>query len=290
MTIEASPAPVDLSALAVWAKELVVVHGLLLVDAEFASKADVALDNASTSIDEAVAVAVASGAPFVSLQADTFSTVKLRELLAPEGGEELPTKVQRFITRARTHDGESDALWLRWVAQGLIFQWVATPAWRDELFENLDRELASARRAAETESSKNDYAQKARIKELAAVLITSKEFRGVAANKRRPVGHAVLGASASGEIDPYIAERAISEAGGVMDRNSYEYEVKFGSQTQDLADELRGHHEWRTATTAIRRREVTQLFLAEKADGYRIGPRVVQPVFEAAKNGPVNMR
>lgn len=289
MTAEASPVPIDLTALAEKAKELAVVHGLLLVDAEFLKKADVALDNGSTSIDDAVAVAVTSGAPFVSLQMDTFSTVQLRELLAPDDGDDLPAKVQRLITRARTHHGESDAQWLRWVAQGLIFQWVATAAWRDELYENLDRELANARWTAETESSKNDYAQRGRIKELAAVLITSREFRGVAANKRRPVGHAVLAASESGEIDQEIADLAIGDAAVVMDRKSYEYEVKFRSLIQELAAELRMRQEWRSATTAVRRREVTQLFLAEKADSYRIGPRVVDPVFEAARNEPVTM-
>ncbi|MCI0142074.1 hypothetical protein KNN17_10835 [Arthrobacter bambusae] len=275
----------ELAALAEEIPNKAVDRGLLYVaEAEFVKSADVQLSAAMVSIDNALAIAISAQAVFVSLTVHKFDPDELREVIAQEDGEELPAEVNRLVSAAGSHDGEVDVLWLRWPAHGLIFEWTATCEWRESLFESLDTAMAETQRTMTLESLNHEIAQKVRIIELISALVTSPEFRGAPANKRRQVAESIIASVTKDEIEPYVVGEAASQAGRVADQNIFEYERKFQYQIQELADELKTLPDWKNATTMQRRREVAQTFLTHKADGYRIGPRIVGPVMEAARS------
>ena len=274
--------------LAVLAEEIptkIMKRGLLYLEAaEFVKPADIQFDAATVSLDDALNVAVATHAPFVSLEVNKFDPDKLRGILATEEGRELPTKVKQLLLDASSHSGEVDVLWLRWLAQGIIFEWNNSCEWRDTLSSSLADTSAEADEELTLESINREYSQMIKTKEFAAVLIMSTDFRGTPANRRFPVAQSIISSTTSEEIESGVIRQAASEAGQVAERRIYEYEGKLKQEIQELAVELRGSDDWRIATTVQRRREITQLFLAEKAEGYRVGPRIVDQVLDAARN------
>lgn len=263
-------------------------RGLLHVqDAEFMKAADVQLSSDTVELDAALAIAIAAQAPFISLKTDKFDAAEVRKALADDDDEGLPAKTLRLVSAASKHNGDVEALWLRWPAQGLIFEWTATTDWRDKLFEKLESSLAAATHEAAEESAQQVSAERAQVDRLEAKLSESEEFRAASVKRRRAIAEVIAATVAEDLVDTWMFRQALSEANSLAHRKAFEYERNLLPQLHELAVELRKRLDWRTATTVIRRREATLLFLAEKAEGYRLGPSIVEPVMTAARAEPV---
>jgi hypothetical protein len=275
----------DSAELATLAEQIPVAaaeRGLLFVaDAEFNKESDVGLSAATVALDAALAIAAATQAPFVSLSETRFYAELLRSVLTDEATDELPRKVERVITKASSHEGEIEMLTLRWPAQGLIFEWTAGADWHDELWDKLSEATSEVSQESTEELDERQKVQNEQLRNFEAKLAASREFRGASVQKRRAIAESIAGTVSDDLFDSWGFRMAITEAGRVAKRNAYEYERIFSSQFSELAAELVGRPDWRSARTASGMREATLKFLIEKADGYRLGTAFVEELMQA---------
>lgn len=256
-------------------------RGLLFVgDAEFNKEADVELNAATVTVDSALTIAVTAHAPFVSLEMSRFSTHVLRSALATD--DVLPEAVEEIIAQAEWHEGDVDELKVRWPAQGLIFEWTAAADWYNVFCDKLVSAQPEASLEAREELEDEWVLQSAQMKELLETLTSSSEFRFATIKRRRPVAEDIAMRKVGDAVSSSDFRRVLKNANEQIDRNVLEQERVLRPQIPELVTDLRSYPEWRRATTQVRMRDAVVNFLAEKADGYRLGTAFNDQVMQAA--------
>lgn len=256
-------------------------RGLLFIEeAEFNKKADVELSAAAVTVDAALAIAVTAHAPFVSLEISRFSASVMRMALTAD--DVLPEAIERIISQADWHEGDIDEMTFRWPAQGLIFEWTAEADWYNVLCEELRSAQSTASLEAREELEDEWAIQSAQMRELLETLTASTEFRFATSKRRRAVAEGIALRKAGDVVGTSDFRRVLKEANALLDRNVLERERVLKQQIPELVTELRSFPGWRKATTQVRMREAVVHFLAEKADGYRLGTAFIEQVFQAA--------
>ncbi|MBT2550533.1 hypothetical protein [Arthrobacter sp. ISL-65] len=258
---------VDLTAMAAQVPGLVAAHSLRLINAHYANIPDVLLDE-GVGIEGAVEVAALTGAPFISLEREEFDAEALLD------GEELPDDL---IKRARKYQGQLECLNLQWAAQGLTYEWSVGADWREKLSADIARaeletKLASATRA-QVETSATD--------EIIASLVDSPDFRQATQRQRSSVGFAIL--ANRGETDYEAVRQAVNRACHKVDSHVLQTELLLKPKLEELGGELRKTPAWLAATSDIKRHNAAIEYLIEKSGGYRLSPRISDPLMRAAR-------
>lgn len=273
----------DLAAMAARAPELAAASKLRLFDALYMTVPDVLIDDDSTLIEGAIEIAALTGAPFVSLDLDIFDSSLLLDNLPDDldydGNSPAGKNLQRLVKSVRKHDGENEQLWLRWASMGLSYGWTVRADWRQKLAA--DMEMANLE--ISQESTTRARARNLEIDSLVTLLTESPDFRAAQANKRNPIGFAIVAASPDHDADHDVIERAISRAGIQAERRAFELELSLKPDMDELAGELRGTADWRAATTIATRLEAAGKYLRTKAEGYRQRAGFVESLMRAAK-------
>lgn len=253
---------------------------LLLFDAVYLNQPEVTMDGENVTIDEAIEVAVLTGAPFVSLEMDEFNPKDLLAEVLENVPEDAPSaeNLKGLIGGAAKHKGESERLWLCWAAQGLSYEWSATADWRRKLAVD----LARVRFEGQQLTANQERARKTDMDALVTLLIESPEVRAAQPTKRHPIGHAVI-SNTGYEEDEGVIIRACSEANILVGRRAQELELSLKPRLNELAEEFRKTPEWKAATSNPKRQAAADAFLIGKADGYRLSGNIMNPLIDAAK-------
>lgn len=114
---------------------------LFMADAEFNKEPDVELSAAAVTLDSALALAVGSQAPFITVSETKFYAQQFRAVLTDPGHTVLAPKAEDAIAKAGTHEGEIKILKLRWLAHGFMFEWAAVADWYSDLWRELSEPL-----------------------------------------------------------------------------------------------------------------------------------------------------
>ncbi|UYY83092.1 hypothetical protein OIT41_08695 [Arthrobacter sp. YA7-1] len=274
----------ELAALAAEIPTRAMDRGLLYVeDAEFVNKADVQLSSAAVALDSALAIALGSRAPFVSLDVNRFDGELLRLFVANEDGlVELPAVVEGVIDEASSHEDEVETLTLRWPAQGLVIEWTAATDWHEAFWEKLAAARAAASREVEEESATEQALYQAQLAELEAALAASQDFRAASVMKRRAVAEAIASAIDEDLVGTWGFRHTLTEANALAKRRIFEYEHELSERIPELVEELIRQPQWRIAGSMNLMREVALKFLAKKADGYRLSAAFADQLVHAA--------
>lgn len=137
-------------------------------------------------------------------------------------------------------------------------------------------------RESDEELAEQQAIHDAHLRKFEAKLVASREFRGASIQKRRAIAESIAGTILDDLVDSWGGRMAITEAGRVAKRAAYEYELIFSSQLPALIAELVEREDWPNATTMSATRELSGKFLAEKADGYRLGTEFINEFAQLA--------
>ena len=273
----------DLADMAARAPELAAANKLRLFDALYITVPDVLIDENKARIEEALEIAALTGAPFVSLDLDVFDSSLLLDNLPDDldydDSSPAGKNLQRLVKSVRKHDGENEQLWLRWASMGLSYGWTVRADWRQKLAVDMEK----ANIEISQESTTRAQARNVEIESLVALLTESPDFRAAQANKRNPIGFAIVAASPDHKADHDVIDRAISRAGIQAERRAFELELSLKPNMDELAEDLCGTADWRAATTIAMRLEATGKYLRTKAEGYRQSVGFVESMMRAAK-------
>lgn len=271
----------ELSSMAALVPDIAASKKMRLFDAMYLNEPEVSMDADSVSIDEAIEIAVLAGAPFVSLDMDEFDSAELLAVVRENIPEDSPSaeNLNRLVNSAAKHNGDTEQLWLRWAAQGLSYEWNATADWRRKLAVDLAKADFEGRQQAAVQSQARD----AEIDSLMTLLMDSQEFRAAMPTKRIPTGVAVVAASSHGVADESLIRQAASRASTEIDRRVLQLEISLRPEMGKLAEELRKSQAWRAATSITKRHAAAVEFLMSKTEGYRLSPRITDPLMNSAK-------
>ncbi|WP_284982446.1 hypothetical protein [Arthrobacter sp. efr-133-TYG-118] len=244
--------------------------------------AEVIIDDDSVGIEEAIDIAVITGAPFISLDLEVFDSAELLDEDAPYGDPNdsaAARKRDRLIKSAGKHNGEPERLWLRWAANGLTYGWTTdTPDWRQKLTAEIDK----ANLEVQLESSAQSKAQEVASEALINFLAESPEFRAAPVRKRKSLGLALI-AGSEHETDDWTAERAIARAALQVERVALQVERSLAPELDEVAAELWQKHAWQMATTNTKRQEVANDFLIKRSGGYMLSATFSKALVDTTK-------
>lgn len=123
--------------------------GLTIVSGvEIFKDADVQINSYMADVSEALKLAALVKAPFISVTSEVFWAERIR---STDGYQNLPPAAERLLKAAEKHDDSLMSVEVSWVADGLVYEWVAQSDWIGPLLIDID----AAVEAAETESEAN---------------------------------------------------------------------------------------------------------------------------------------
>lgn len=273
----------DLSEIAASIPSRASEAGLVIIPGvEIKKDVDVQLDSQEADISSALKVAALVKAPFISVEADSFATEMLRRT---EGYEDLPPVAERLMESAEKHNDSLMSVTVTWVADGLVYQWMAQSDWIGPILMKLDAAVQEAE--AESEAEQEDQLEEYYSNYRAAVtaLAESPKYRGEQVNKRRHVAPSIIAEAGLEEIPEVTLTRQIMPAANkIVSAKVYEFEQDVRTRKSELADELRTYPAWQRVYTQIKRKAAAAMFLMEKADGYRLSTDLAEEISEVAAN------
>lgn len=164
-------------------------RGLQIVDATFPTEPTFALHLDSTSLEDALDLAMRMLAPFISITVEVFDA---DEFLA-EFNEGVPAEAARV---AREHHGEAQGLAMRWLGLGATGLFLAGTDWSDAL-SDFQNGWAMEQQSAWVDE-RNSRA--IRVAYLAEHIERDPRYRGVGQSQRTSVGR-VIADELSNETD-----------------------------------------------------------------------------------------
>lgn len=242
--------------------------GLLIIPAvEISKDADVQVNSHEADISAALMLAALVKAPFISVSTERFWTERIRHT---DGYEDLPPTAERLLKAAGKHDDSLMSIEVSWVADGLVYEWVAQTDWIGPLLIDIDAAVGAAETESEAEHEERMREHYTSIHEAAMALAESPKFRAEQVKNRRHIAAAIIVEAGLGEVNEVtLTHHVIPEANKVVNRKALEYEQDFRTRKTELAAELSAYPGWYREGTKAKKKLAAIKFLTEKADGHR---------------------
>lgn len=253
-------------------------RGIRVLDAAFPTEPTVVFDESTTSVEDALDVAQAQFATFLSVDVTTLDHAEIEDLWDEEDPLESgpPPKVQRIFEE---HEGDSDGLFLRWLANGAVFLYVAVPEWRIEL-----NVLLEAEQVAQTLRRVDErLAHRIRVTHLADQIEGDPAFRAGNAQTRRSIGRTLLAPLLKSDEDARFVQFVLDNATRLARDNSIAVYSELVGSVDELATELRLGDAWQAARTSSERTKAARDLLESRADGYAPAVALVESLRRTAE-------
>ncbi|BCW78321.1 hypothetical protein [Arthrobacter sp. NicSoilC5] len=255
---------------------------------EIVREADVEISAFVASIEDALRVAVLANAPFITMETETFWASRIR---ATEGYDDLPAAAERMLKAAEEHDGSLVSVEVRWVADGLAYQWTAQTEWIGPLLMKIDAAKQAAEDQAEAEDDARTEEYYANIRAMVTALVESPKYRREQVTKRRHIAPGIIAAAGLGEVNEVLlTHRIIPEANKIVNAKAVEFEEDFRSRKRELAIELSNVEDFYMQNTKAGKKLAAIEFLIEKADGHRFLNSNFATELTQAASAPRNIR
>ncbi len=144
------------------------------------------------SLDDALDVAAASGAAFVSVGEEFFDAADFLDDV-----NEVPASIR---SAAASHDGDRTSMDVRWIAAGTSYAYWAKAAW----WRDLTAELAESQEDEEERRERHRRYRQTRTWELIRAAIADPGIRGAKPSSRKPLVEAFI----RGQVGPDDEEAA----------------------------------------------------------------------------------
>ncbi|PZE33338.1 hypothetical protein [Curtobacterium sp. MCPF17_031] len=208
------------------------------------------------SLDDALDVAVAVAAAFVSIGEEFFDAAEFLEDF-----DEVPPRMRNA---AGSHDGDRTGIDVRWIAGGTSYAYWAKAAW----WRDLTAELEEWREDTDGERARAGDASMARAQQLIREAIDDAGIRGAKPMSRKPVVEAFI-RNRMESADDIGASYALQWAPGrVAEEWRSVYALLEQTSGPFIAD-LRDDPEWQRAKwNASARRDVLRRFAMSRTGGW----------------------
>ena len=197
------------------------------------------LVSADTPLHDLLAIAKASGAPFVTLDAEPFDMEDFTEGVRRELARNdlaLSDRALALIER-EDHSDEIERVSLDWAANGFHYSVLFVADWSGALADRVT-ELAD-------EGEEPLYVKAfARINDLAAELEALPEFRSTQPSRRRAAGTLLIEGLATDEDDPEMRRRAVDAAYSIASKRAAEAYYAMEARKADLSRALAASETW----------------------------------------------
>lgn len=248
------------------ARELVVVPAVILGDDA------VIMTFPEVSVGVALDLAVRSGAPFVTIDAERFDSAEILQSLGDD--RPIPNRLRSAFT---SREGEYQELWIRWVSMGSAYAFLAVPAWHSELLAEVE-----AWREGSEEAEREEFeASRARISDFVAAALQSSDVRIARPSHRKGVVERAIRNSVSCEIDARELDIAIRQAvHRVREANNFEYASVEASVPEVMAEYMASNGGDFPRWTSVEKRQSIREFLVEKTGGYAPTETLVKRIYD----------
>lgn len=242
--------------------------GLTIVSGvEIFKDADVQINSYMADVSEALKLAVLVKAPFISVTSVVFWAERIR---STDGYQNLPPAAERLLKAAEKHDDSLMSVEVSWVADGLVYEWVAQSDWIGPLLIGIDAAVEAAETESEAEHEDRMREHYTSIHEAAMALAESPKFRAEQVKNRRHISAAIIAEAGLGEVNEVtLTHHIIPEANKVVNRRALEFEQDFRARKTELAAELSAYPDWYRESTKAKKKLAAIKFLTKKADGHR---------------------
>lgn len=246
-------------------------RGIRVLDAAFPVEPTVVMSGESVSVEDALDVVQQVFAPFISVSTTRLDLV---ELLEDVDGDDLPEDLRR---RCEERAGQVDGVFVRWLAGGCVYLYVAVPEWRQELTELLEE--SSEERQARQDMA--DQGAAIRITHLAELVERDPAYRAATSQQRKAAGRRALEPEL--RIDEGWDTEAIvlEQAGRLVRANAAAAYAQLDEA--ELAAELRASEDFRSIGNAVARKRFVRNFLVQKSGGYGPANELVEALRSAAE-------
>jgi hypothetical protein len=234
---------------------------------EIVREADVRIYPFEAEIGDALRVAVLANAPFITVEIDRFWTSRIR---STEGYEDLPLKAERLLEAAENHNDSLMSVTVRWVASGLVYEWMAQTEWIAPLLTEIDEAVQAAHNEDDAVEDARTEVHYAKLRAAIDALVESPRYRREQVNKRRHIAASILAEAGLGEInDVMLTHQVMPDANRIVNAKAMEFEEDFRARKRELAAELSNVPDFYMQNTKAGKKLIAIDFLTEKADGYR---------------------
>ncbi|TFD37774.1 hypothetical protein E3T40_04075 [Cryobacterium sp. TMT1-19] len=260
MTIERAPGP-EMSLVLKNARAGARERGLPVLNASFGTEPSVIFVNAQVGLDEALDVAKAMNAPFLSIDATEFS---FEDSVSEMSEENETAALEPEVKDFKKYDGELDGVYVRWVAAGESFLYMATPEWSDRIDE-----LQGRQEERDRENRSRDVAARwARRRELAEEIEALPAVRGIGTRGRKALATRLAGGLLKGEDDPELVLGAVRDAVELASVNAIGAYAEIESDLRVVARHLIETDAWQNAWRTPDRIAAAKAFLLITTNGY----------------------
>jgi hypothetical protein len=241
-------------------------RGLRVIEAAITGETKVLMLHEQVSVDEALDIAQQVFAPFIThslthLEASDFG----RDSDSWDGEDDDADSplADELLSPWAARIGQPDGLFVQWAASGVVYTYMATPGWKQELEQRLE-EWREEREAKKWDERRGIQA---RITHLASRLEREPKFRAASRNDRNTIGKTIL--------EPWLRTEemgleaiVLREAGRLVRENATAAYITISERLGELVDELYLSEAWLTARTAAERKNIVRAFLADQSGGY----------------------
>ncbi|TFC87444.1 hypothetical protein [Cryobacterium sp. TMT4-31] len=260
MTIEHPPRP-EMSLVLKDARAGARERGLPVLSASFGTEPTVIFVSAQVGLGEALDVARAMNAPFISIDATEFS---FEDFISEVSEENESAALEPEVKGYKKYDGELDGVYVRWVAAGESFLYMATPEWCDRIGE-----LQGQQEERDRENRSRDVAAMwARRRELAEEIEALPAVRGIGTRGRKALATRLAGGLLKEDDDPGLVLGAVRDAVELAGVNAIGAYAEIESDLVVVARNLIETDGWQSVWRTPDRIAAAKAFLLSSTNGY----------------------
>ena len=195
--------------------------------------------------------------------------------------DEFETTDDGVREAAQTYDGEVRQLNVLWARDGLLYEWLATADWHDELLDETEIAQSHARGMDQMEYELALERSRNAHQKLAELVLASPEFRGATTNRRTAQAQLIMDAHQDLVADLLFESRFVTNVRRNASIEVARWEQELGAD-EKLPAQIAAALDLRVSQTQQRRQVAEQL--RERADNWALSEAFVEQIWREARN------
>lgn len=258
-----SPVPTeDMNALVDAIRDGAARRGLQLVEALFTADPAVLLDLDHISLDVALDIAAATGAPFLTLETSQLDELEeMERFTQTRPHAPVPAAIKAKI---EGRSGQIKAASVRWIGWGRDYIIIGIPSWATEI----DKLFDTWEQLHDADEEDEQEAWRARVSELVETLEEHPELREAGLQQRHSVARKLANALRVPTDEDELIDYAIRRAVALVRTNAQDLFVELEERLADLASELWESDDWLQSPRTEYQVAAARRFLISTSGGY----------------------
>lgn len=194
--------------------------------------------------------------------------------------DEFETTDDELREAAQTYDGEVRQVNVLWARDGLLYEWLATADWHDDLLDETEIAQTHARGMDQMEYELGLERSRNAHQKLAELVLGSPEFRGATTNRRSAQAQLIMDAHQDLVADLLFESRFVTNVRRNASIEIARWERELGTD-EELRAQIAAALDLRVSQTK-QKRQVAEL-LRDRADGWALSEAFVEQIWREAR-------